>query len=827
MDKEEPEKKNKINEDINKVEDENDNKNIINIKNDEDENKNMINTKNDEDEENEDEKEEEEKDEDKKDEDEDKIANDNKSQNKKNKIKTKAKQKNGEYKNIHTESCKNIINNISLKEKDDKDADNNSNNSNLDLEIAQIDDERDREDGFNSGNNLINLSNLFRDYINRFDENKIFRKTKRNRSIYKVKRNFKSNIIINENENDIKEENDSINLYNIIKDRLTEVKQDTLYYLDEAKRVLESKYNYFIKKINELLFEKEEQISKLLGVNNKNDNFINYANNHLFKKIDDVLEIHENIFSALEDHFNLLYSFLEQASLVQQKKPIEYFINNFSSDILNCWFLNKIDFNQINLTNIISNKELSDLCAGYLSKTNKNVYPYLSIQKDEEGNLPLEIEILYKNVNQLNKIKVIGLNKDDVNKILKENKTKNKNSILNKKYIDGNISSAKKLKNLSIINCNLITDNLPKITFPALKKFRLKRSFITFGYLFKSILGETNSLIQIFIEDIKMTDNSLRIFFDYLSSKKSIFETLKNLSFKGNKLTKINFLDFNIEIGQLKNLQYLNFAKNNLYEFAPYNFKVVPELKVVDLTDNNISNSLLFETIRAYKQSKFIVLLSNNIFIHNNSKNNFNYIKYITDKLTSFEHKIKKISFSLLFNRDNLEYLTKLKISPAVKITICKLNLSFCGLNDENLWKFFRNNFGLLNLEELNLSNNFFTDNLFNLCSGLHGDILLEQLYMIDLSGNNIECRNIKDLMALDTFVDNHIELRRIKLQQNNFIYGVKKLLNSKDNKEQVINIIQSLNDKNIKIVLENELNDYVNISKILGNLFLFKDKTY
>ena len=46
-----------------------------------------------------------------------------------------------------------------------------------------------------------------------------------------------------------------------------------------------------------------------------------------------------------------------------------------------------------------------------------------------------------------------------------------------------------------------------------------------------------------------------------------------------------------------------------------------------------------------------------------------------------------------------------------------KLDLSFCSLNNENLWKFFRNNFGLLNLEELNLSNNFFTDNVFNLSS--------------------------------------------------------------------------------------------------------------
>ena len=275
-------------------------------------------------------------------------------------------------------------------------------------------------------------------------------------------------------------------------------------------------------------------------------------------------------------------------------------------------------------------------------------------------------------------------------------------------------------------------------------------------------------------------------------------------------------------------MQYLNFSKNNLYEFKPDNFKILPELKVIDLSDNNISNSLLFETIKAGKDAKFIALLCNNIFIHNNHKNNFQYIKYLSDKLSLFEHKIKKVSFCLLFNKDNVEHLTKLKISPAVKISICKLDLSFCGLHDENLWKFFRNNFGLLNLEELNLSNNFFTDNLFTLCSGLQGDILLEKLYMIDLSGNHIECNNINDLIALDNFIDNHQELRKIKLQQNKFIYGIKSLLDSKGNKkEEIKNIIQRFIDKNVKIVLENELKDFVIKNKTLANLFLYKNKTY
>ena len=725
------------------------------------------------------------------------------------------------YDKLQIESCKNIINYNSMKQKFDEENDNKS-NSNTDMVLINLENKKD--DDYNSANNLTNLSTLFNDYINKYDINKSLDKN-RQRSIYKVRGTFRSNTIKENNE--INNENEPINLYNIIKDRLNEVKQDTLYYLDTTKQKLEKKYNDYIKKIIELLFEKEKQISKLLGGHNKNDNFINYANNNLFKQIDDILEIHENIFSALEDHFNLLYSFLEQSSLIQQKKPIEYFINNNSSDILNCWFLNKIDFNQINISSIISNKELSDLCAGYLAKLNNNIYPSLVIQKNNNGNLSLEIDILFKNVNRLKKIKFIGLDKDDIYDILNDVKNKKFNNSNSNKN-EENSTNAKKLKNLSIINSNLIIDKLPKITFPALKKFRLKRSYITFSYLFDNIFGETNSLIQIFIENIKMTDNSLKTFFDYIRSKKSILETLKNLSFKGNNLTKINLENFNFKNGQLKNLQYLNFSKNNIYEFSPNNIKIMPDLKVLDLTDNNISNSLLFESILAGKKLfKFIAMLSNNIFIHNNHKNNYKYIKYITEKLTIFEHKIKKVSFCLLFHKDNIEHLTKLKISPAVKISICKLDLSFCGLNDENLWKFFRNNFGLLNLEELNLSNNYFTDNFFNLCSGIQGNILLEKLYMIDLSANQINCRNINDLKALDTFVDNHQELKKIKVQETNFYNGLNKLIEGKIHKLEINNIINRLLGKNIKFVLNTELSNFADNNKHLSNLFLYKDKNY
>ena len=180
-----------------------------------------------------------------------------------------------------------------------------------------------------------------------------------------------------------------------------------------------------------------------------------------------------------------------------------------------------------------------------------------------------------------------------------------------------------------------------------------------------------------------------------------------------------------------------------------------------------------------------------------------------------------------MFNKDNIQQFTKLKISPAIKISICKLDLSFCGLHDENLWKFFRNNFGLLNLEELNLSNNFLTDNVFNLCSGLQGDILMEKLYMIDLSGNKIECQNVLDLKALDNFIDNHKELKKVKLQQTSFVHGFKKLIEGKNNKDEINNIIHRLFEKNIKLIIETELDGDVRNNKILVNIFSYKNKTY
>lgn len=672
---------------------------------------------------------------------------------------------------------------------------------------------------------LNNLSNLYKSYIQLKNNNKN-NQMRRRTTILPSSQMFRK-ISINEKEEAVNENLiDNLNLYNIITDRISDVKRAAIQYLDETKNKLEIKYSKYINDVNKLLLEKEKKISKLLHGNVGGDNFIKYANNNLFEQLDDILQIHEYIFSALEDHFNLLLSFLEQSNLINQKKPIEHFIYKNSSDILNSWIMNKFDFNQIDLSKIISNIQFSDLFAGYFSKMKNNEYSSISLEKNSNSNLPLEIELMNKNISQIKKIKFIGLNNDDIININKNiHKIKK-----DKKYIH----QARKVRSLSIINCEFKTDNKTdnqiKISFPSLNSFKMKNSLINTSYLFAYIITDSNTLIKLHLEKVGLTDNDLKIFFTLLSKKTSVQNTLKSLSFKGNLLTKITLDNFNMndhEENVFKNLQYLDFSKNNIYEFSEKIFRLLPELKVFDLTDNNISNRILFDFIHeGRKIFKFFSLLSNNIFIHNNQTNNHQYIKYVNDNLSKFQHEIKKISFCLLFNQYNMPYFANLKISPAIKITLRKLDLSFCGINNENLWKFFKNNFGLLNLEILNLSNNCLSDKFFSLCNGAKDDFIFEKIKVIDLSFNDISMKEIEHLKSLENFVDNHHELKKIKMQNTNFLNGIISMMKTLDFKEDFNIIIPKFMSRKLKFVVETELNDINDIGNV-SNLLIYKDKTY
>ena len=135
----------------------------------------------------------------------------------------------------------------------------------------------------------------------------------------------------------------------------------------------------------------------------------------------------------------------------------------------------------------------------------------------------------------------------------------------------------------------------------------------------------------------------------------------------------------------------------------------------------------------------------------------------------------------------------------------------------------------LYNLQILNLSNNHLTDNFFDLGSGLKEEILLEKLNILDLSSNNINLKEIKDLKALNNFVENHRDLKKIKLQYTNFIEGLRNLIGNdgmKIYKEESNMILKYLMERNIIFILESELKSNI-IVEIYSTLFNLKDKIY
>jgi hypothetical protein len=153
-----------------------------------------------------------------------------------------------------------------------------------------------------------------------------------------------------------------------------------------------------------------------------------------------------------------------------------------------------------------------------------------------------------------------------------------------------------------------------------------------------------------------------------------------------------------------------------------------------------------------------------------------------------------------------------------VKISLIKLNLSYCGLSDDNLRVFLQNNFGLLNLEYFNLSNNFITIKIFNIILKL--DTSIEKLNCLDLSMNDINSLTIKDYKELAKFVEKHSQLKKIKLQETTFPQNLLLLLENQESQE----INKNLINKGIKFVVEKE---HSMLIMPLKDLFEIKDKDY
>ena len=598
------------------------------------------------------------------------------------------------------------------------------------------------------------------------------------------------------------------NLKDIINARLNDLKDSTLSFFLQIVKEFENKYKEYINKLCNYIKNNELKINKVFQQNTEGEeNILEYTENNIFQQLENLLEIHENIFDALEDHATLLSIFLEKPDLIQQKNPLEFFINTYSNNILDCWFLNKINFQKLNLRSFESNKDLSELYSKFLIKKKNNNFSNFSITQDNKGNLSTGTDFIRQNLKNLEKLKFTEVNIDQINNIFKPSK-KDEDII------------ASKLKSLSIIKSDFSSKDLNKINIPSLKKLKIKRVLLpmSLSTLFDSILFKSSFLQNLYLQKCFIDDEALFQIFKYISEQPKLLESLQNISFLGNEISTVN-MESLIENGcQFKSLEVLDFSKNSIFDFGIENFKLLLNIKVLDLCDNNLTNYTFFEGIRSQKNIKCILFLSNNMFLTNNKNNRNRYLKYLHERLANYKSKIKKLNLSFLYDKDTKQELLRLKLSPIFKISLMKLNLSYCGLNSDIVCKFLNNNFGLLNLKILNLSNNFIELKFFELIKTV--DLSLEKLTCLDLSLNDIHSMTIDDYQNIELFINKHPNLKKIKLQETIFSQDLIEL--SQNESDRVGEINKNIISREFKFVVERE---NAMLIEPLKEIFDIKDK--
>ena len=695
--------------------------------------------------------------------------------------------------------------------------------------------------------NAKKSKNKIKELINYFDSNNknsdLIRKTETVNNMNKEEKKFKNkspinrkmmnNEVTNFNENKINNNNENIytnyNYYKkIIKQKLSEIKGSTISFIENIRTKMNQNYIYFSEIIYKWLKKKDKKLSKIIVGSENNDFYRNYFNENIYNKIKKLFDIHDYIFNSIKDQFTLLNLFLIEDQLINVKCPLEEFILKNSNFILNSWFLSNINMEEFNLSRFLENQDLSLLYEIYFSKK-------------KEGILFKSINL--NNLNKKNYTKPQNISKDIFFKIRKLKMNSITNSNLNKIYEkifiekDININdNCNKIKSISLLNLDLYPSSaelISKLSFPILERLKIKKCIVPINcqYIFNSVISKTSNLKKLRIEFSRLTDKSLNKLILYISQKNSLLDFIQCLSFKGNNLNSINFENLVNKNLIFKNLEELDLSDNNIYKFSTKNFRIFPKLFVLDLSNNNINNNILFEGIRKSKSKNivsFIVFMCKNIFLYNVEENNKKYIKYLNENLSNFNYKIKNINLGLLYNKDIKEEINKLIFSPVIRISLIKLDLSYCGLNDIAINNFFRNNFDLMNLTNLNLSNNFITINFFKLCSSLNNseeyeNKLIEKINAIDLSYNKVECKSSKDIQKLYNFLFKHNYLRKIKFHYNELLNIFINQENDNEYKDEINKVVNLCNNRVIKFIIQAELFSSIH-NNIYKNILTYKN---
>ena len=618
------------------------------------------------------------------------------------------------------------------------------------------------------------LSNLFKEYQNSSTKNysRLSSVSYSNEDVNNFREDFY--------DFDIKEEEE---FSKYIMKKLDLMKKKSIEYFENNIKKIEEIFEKFKIRISSFINNKERKISDVKNLLNNRQSILKYASENIFKKLNNIIKICDNIINNIEKNFELLNIFFDQKHILDSRKQIENFLINNSKLIENCSVINKFNFTEIDTTNLnkidyynhylkyLSQKKIED------EESVKNFV----IKAKEDYNSSLLF--LVENYVSLEKLKIEGIGTSEFQSILQNMKA----STTKKKKEDN-------LKNLSIKNFGSIEykNNMKKLN--KLKKLKIQNGIYINTSIISNLFIENNkNLISLSLDNINMTDIGFKSILLSLIKNKNITETLEYLSFEGNRITTVKYDKDNNQIQDqfFNNLKTLNLSKNMIYKFEFW-LSALINLRFLDLTGNNIPTSTFMNQVIENKKEKekkrkkekekdktgnnfdenkykdILVLLNDNMFITNSQKNNNEYINYLNDILPNFDSDIKNLNLNFTYDIETQIYLEKLKFSLNLTISLIKLDLSFCGLDTDTLIKFFKNNSKFFSLRNLNLRYNNIKSDFFEKINS-NNEICLDNINYIDLSENEIICETVEKIENLCLFIENHQNLEKLKIINTGF----------------------------------------------------------
>ena len=351
------------------------------------------------------------------------------------------------------------------------------------------------------------LSNLFKEYQNSSTKNysRLSSVSYSNEDVNNFREDFY--------DFDIKEEEE---FSKYIMKKLDLMKKKSIEYFENNIKKIEEIFEKFKIRISSFINNKERKISDVKNLLNNRQSILKYASENIFKKLNNIIKICDNIINNIEKNFELLNIFFDQKHILDSRKQIENFLINNSKLIENCSVINKFNFTEIDTTNLnkidyynhylkyLSQKKIED------EESVKNFV----IKAKEDYNSSLLF--LVENYVSLEKLKIEGIGTSEFQSILKNMKA----STTKKKKEDN-------LNNLSIKNFGSIEykTNIKKLN--KLKKLKIQNGIYINTSIISNLFIENNkNLISLSLDNINMTDIGFKSILLSLIKNKNITETL-------------------------------------------------------------------------------------------------------------------------------------------------------------------------------------------------------------------------------------------------------------------------------------------------------------